>query len=273
PPRPARGRRAPAPAPGGRLVGAQIPDGPLASVAVGATVRAAAARRSTSPPHRAGPAAGGLALIGPGDVREAVRVRPAANLVVIAVDASGSMGAEQRMTATKGAILGLLLDAYQRRDLVALVAFRGENAEVLLRPTGSVEVARARLAELPTGGRTPLAAGITTAAALAAGGARSTTHRPVLVVVTDGRATWAPGGTDPVEAAEAAAAAVARRGIVSVVVDVEQAEGGRAAPLGLAVRLARLMGAEHVPLRQLTAEALRAAVVTRLGAAASTSQS
>src|SRR2546430_560063 len=103
----------------------------------------------------------------PEDLREARREQRTGNLLVLAVDASGSMGAPRRMEAVKGAVLGLLVDAYQRRDRVALVAFRGEGAEVLLRATGSVEVARARLAELPTGGRTPLAAGIVAAPALA----------------------------------------------------------------------------------------------------------
>ena len=93
-------------------------------------------------------------------MREAVREQRAGNLIVFAVDASGSMGAERRMEAAKGAVLSLLLDAYQRRDLVAMVMFRGEQADVVLRPTGSVEVAKARLAQLPTGGTTPLAATI-----------------------------------------------------------------------------------------------------------------
>src|SRR4028119_1735549 len=127
------------------------------------------------------------------------------------------MVAETRMEAAKGAVLGLLLDAYQRRDRVALVTFRGDDAEVVLRPTGSVEVARARLTELPTGGpappapgaptppppgpppaggegprprlpelptggRTPLAAGITTALGLA----QHPGDRPLLVLVSDG---------------------------------------------------------------------------------------
>src|SRR5439155_20353730 len=104
----------------------------------------------------------------------------------------------------KGAVIGLLLDAYQRRDRVALVAFRGEAADVVLRPTGSVEVARARLTDLPTGGRTPLAAGIEAALALARTGS-STTHRALLVLVSDGRATAAAPGVDPHAAARAAA--------------------------------------------------------------------
>ena len=214
----------------GRLVGDRVPDGPVASLAVGATVRAAAAR--------------GAAAVDVEDVREAVREQKAGNLVVLAVDASGSMGVERRMEAVKGAVVGLLLDAYQRRDRVALVTFRDEAADVALRPTGSVEVAQARLRQLPTGGRTPLAAGIT--AALDVAVRHHGEHRPLLVVVTDGRHT---SGPDPTEAA----AAVRRRGVRAVVVDAEE---GRTR-LGLARTLAGTMGATYLTLSELTVEALR----------------
>src|SRR5205807_10117234 len=164
------------------------PTGPVTSVAVGATVRAAAARR------QAHPEADGR-LVQPEDLREAVREQRTGNLIVIAVDASGSMGAERRMEAVKGAVLSLLLDAYQRRDRVALVTFRDDTAEVALRPTGSVEVARARLDALPTGGRTPLAAGIRLALDTALAGA-SEERRPLLVLLSDGRATASDATAD-----------------------------------------------------------------------------
>jgi magnesium chelatase subunit D len=276
---PATGRRAPAEASRGRLVGDRTPDGPLASVAVGATVRHAAARQAATGQAATGQAATGQAAtrhapasagppaalaVRPEDVREAVRVDRTANLIVLAVDASGSMGAPQRMEAAKGAVLGLLTDAYQRRDLVGLVAFGGDEARVLLRPTGSMEVARARLAALPTGGRTPLAAGITTALHLVTAPARAHTHRPVLVVVTDGRATSAPAGADPVAAAGSAADAVRRAGVEAVVIDVESTPGLAGVPvapgLGLARELAARMGARHVPLPALTPDGLRQVV-------------
>ena len=98
------------------------------------------------------------------DLRETVRVGREGNLVLFAVDASGSMAAGHRMRAVKGAVLSLLLDAYQRRDKVGLVTFRGAAAELALPPTSSVEAGARRLAVLPTGGRTPLAAGLTLAA-------------------------------------------------------------------------------------------------------------
>ena len=249
----ADGRRSPVTEGRGRLVGDRLPaGGPLGSVAVAATVRAAAARRAEAP---SGP------LVGPGDLREAVRERRAGNLVVLAVDASSSMGVERRMEAAKTAVVSLLLDAYQRRDRVALVTFGGDDAHVALRPTGSVEVARARLATLATGGRTPLAAGITTALEVAlAGGEEATTHQPLLVVVTDGRATSGSTGTDPLAAAREAAAAVRRRGVPAVVVDVEEGPGR----LGLAAELAAVMGARHLPLRELSGGALAEAVRAQL---------
>ena len=228
----------------GRLVGERTPNGPVASVAVGGTLRAAAVRRATAEP--------GEPLVVAADVREAVREERAGNLIVLAVDASGSMGAEARMEAAKGAVMGLLLDAYQRRDRVALVTFRGDDAEVVLRPTGSVEVARARLAELPTGGRTPLAAGITTALGLAG----RPEDRPLLVLVSDGRATAGPEGADPLVAAKEAAAEVRRRGVPAIVVDAEDGH----TRLGLAYELADAMGAPCLTLSQLNATTVRALV-------------
>jgi magnesium chelatase subunit D len=243
---PAPGRRSTVEGPRGRLVADRPVEGPLRSLAVGATVRAASVR----------PRVAGGPLVAAEDLREAVREQRAGHLVVLAVDASGSMGAERRMEAAKGAVLSLLLDAYQRRDLVALVTFRGDGAEVVLKPTGSVEVARARLAALATGGRTPLAAGIAAALDVATAPARAATYRPLLVLVTDGRATAGADGSDPVAAAQQSAAAVRRRGVDAVVVDAEDGP----ARLGLARRLADTMGARYLTVPELSAGSLDAAV-------------
>jgi magnesium chelatase subunit D len=242
---PAPGRRSVQLARRGRQIGDRPPSGPLERVAVVPTVRAAALRRTAEPQ---GP------LVSPADLREVVAEQKVGNLVVLAVDASGSMGAKRRMEAVKGAAVSLLLDAYQRRDRVSLVTFWGEQAEVALRPTGSVEVARRRLLSLPTGGRTPLGAGIR----LALDVARSAQgpYRPLLVLVSDGRATSDPGGDDPVHAALAAAAEVSRAGVAALVVDVEDAS----TRLGLAGELARHMGARHLTLPQLNAGAVARAV-------------
>ncbi len=240
----AGGRRSMATGARGRLVLTR-PQEPGDPVALAATARATGQRRAvTGDP------------LAPPELRGAVREQKAGNLVVLAVDASGSMGAEQRMEAAKGAVLGLLLDAYQRRDRVAVVCFRGDGAEVVLRPTGAIEVARARLSDLPTGGRTPLAAGIDAALKVATTAGPAATHRPLLVVVTDGRATSGPPGIDPLEAALAAADRVRRQGIAAVVVDAE-ADEPAAARLGLAAMLATALGARHIPMAELTADALR----------------
>jgi magnesium chelatase subunit D len=139
------------------------------------------------------------------------------------------------------------------------VTFAGEEARVALRPTGSVEVARARLAELPTGGRTPLGAGLRAALDVA----RSARHRdpdrrPVIVVVTDGRATSAgpPPARSPIGAARAAAADIAAAGIEALVVDAEDGD----VRLGLARELAEAMGAHYAALPELAADALTRAV-------------
>jgi magnesium chelatase subunit D len=127
---------------------------------------------------------------------------------------------------------------------------------VVLRPTGSIEVARARLSRLPTGGRTPLAAGIATALDVATAPARAASHRPLLVLVTDGRATAGPDGVDPVVAAQDAASAVRRRKVSALVVDAEAGP----ARLGLARSLAETMGARYLTVPELSAGSLDAAL-------------
>jgi magnesium chelatase subunit D len=235
----APGRRSAARGPAGRTVAARLPlDRPFA-LHLPATIRAAALR---------GPATGrrvaGLRVrLVPADLREAVREGREGNLVLFAVDASGSMAARQRMRAVKGAVLSLLLDAYQRRDKVGLVTFRGTEAEVALPPTSSVEAAARRLEHLATGGRTPLAAGLARAArVLAAERLRDPRRRALLIVVTDGRAT---SGSD----ADLTRAAAMLAGVASVVVDCDAS----VIRLGLAERLAVLLGANLFRLDELEA--------------------
>jgi magnesium chelatase subunit D len=224
-----------------RAVPGGDPDGPIA---LAATAIAVAERRATEPD----------AALDPTDLHAAVRKGATANLVIIAVDTSSSMGASDRIAAAKGAVLGLLTDAYQQRDRVALVAFRGERAEVVLRPTGSVEVARSRLAELPVGGTTPLADALDTVRELADRADRGDDAAPTVVLVTDGRAT--SGGDDPMADAEAAADRLARLRAPTLVVD---AEDGRAR-LGLAAELATRLGARRVELAGLGPASDRALV-------------
>ncbi len=238
----AAGRRSRATGAGGQPVDSREPRGAVTDLAVGASLRAAAGRRAVA----AGP------TLTRADLREHVRAGREGNLVVFCVDASGSMGARRRMAAVKGAILGLLLDAYRRRDRVALVTFRGVGAQIVLAPTGSVERAAAVLGALATGGATPLAAGLRRAAELVTLERRRDPERRALVLaVTDGRASG-DGGLD---AARAAAADLARVADGVVVFDGEE---GRVR-LGLAAELARAAGAQLLPLAALHPTAPRRA--------------
>ena len=220
-----------------------------------ATIRAAA--RWQAGRGRTSDRQGGRLLLAPEDLRSAVREGRESNLVLFCVDASGSMAARTRMEQVKTAILSLLLDAYRRRDTVGLVTFRGSGAQVALPPTSSVDIAATRLAELPAGGRTPLAEGLlATAEVLRIERVRDPRRRPLVVVVTDGRATHGP---DALARSRAAAAGLASQGTTSVVVDCET---GRFR-MGLAVELAAQLGAEHVPLGEVTAEGLTDTVRAR----------
>jgi len=209
-------------------------------LALAATVRAAA------PHQRARGRAGSGLVLRREDLRSNLREGHEGNLILFVVDASGSMAARSRMAAVKGAVLSLLNDAYQRRDKVSLVSFRGEGARVLLPPASGVELAASRLAELPTGGRTSLAAGLEKAAeVIERERTRETERRPLVVVLTDGRAT---AGPDP----RGAAVGLRRLGATSVVVDTEEGY----VRLGMAGTLAEALGARCLRLEELRAEAL-----------------
>ncbi|MGK5446137.1 putative cobaltochelatase [Streptomyces radiopugnans] len=238
----AAGRRSRARTAQGRTTGARRPQGALSRLHLAATVRAAA------PHQRARGRSGPGLLVRREDLREAVREGRESNLVLFVVDASGSMAARRRMGAVKGAVLSLLLDAYQRRDKVGLISFRGSGAEVALPPTSSVDAAAARLESLPTGGRTPLAAGLLKARdVLRTERLRDPSRRPLLVAVTDGRAT---GGPQPVVRARQAARLLAADGTASVVVDCESGP----VRLGLAGALAAELGGPAVTLEELRAD-------------------
>ena len=241
------GRRSRARTSNGRRIGATTPGaagGRGGAIHLTETIRAAAPHQ-----HARGRREGRL-LLRPADLRVAVREGRESNLVLFCVDASGSMAARRRMEQVKGAVLSLLLDAYQRRDKVGLVTFRGATAELALPPTHSIDAAARRLEQLPSGGRTPLAEGLLEAGhVLAVERTRDPQRRALLVVVTDGRAT---AGADAVARSRAAAGLLAEAGVASVVVDCETGP----MRLGLAAVLAEHLGAEHLPLGEVSAEAL-----------------
>ncbi|MGW3307880.1 putative cobaltochelatase [Streptomyces sp. NPDC001073] len=240
----AAGRRSRARTEHGRTTGAKRPQGALTKLHLAATIQAAA-------PHQLARGRAGRGLVvRRDDLRQATREGREGNLVLFVVDASGSMAARQRMSAVKGAVLSLLLDAYQRRDKVGLVTFRGSAADVALPPTSSVDAAAVRLESLPTGGRTPLAAGLLKAHdVLRVERLRDPARRALVVLVTDGRAT---GGPEPVALAGRAARLFAADGIASVVVDCESGP----VRLGLAGQLAGELEGTAVTLDELRADSI-----------------
>ncbi len=200
---------------------------------------------------RSGP---GLVLTG-GDLRKAVREGKESNLILFVVDASGSMAARQRMSAVSGAVVSLLRDAYQRRDKVGVVTFRGRTAEVALPPTTSVDAAAARLKKMRTGGRTPLADGLLKAhRVLEIERLRDPQKRPLVVLLTDGRATSSGLGGDPTKDALKAAGLLEQTAVV--VVDCEQGH----IRLGLAQKIAEALSGTCVRLDQLSADHLAGVV-------------
>ena len=246
-----QGRRSRAITSSGHRVGARRGPG---SVDLVETIKAAA-------PHQAGRTRRGSRIaLRTDDLRTGVREGRETNLILFCVDASGSMAARTRMQQVKAAVLSLLLDAYRRRDKVGLVTFRGSDGVLALPPTSSVEIAAARLEDLPAGGRTPLAEGLLIAAeTLRVEALRDPDRRPLLVLVTDGRAT---AGADAIDRSRVISRRLAETGLAVLVIDCET---GRFR-LGLARDLAADLRAEHVPLGEVSAGALVDAVEHRIGA-------
>jgi magnesium chelatase subunit D len=249
----APGRRSRARTDAGRIV---RPSGETARKA--ADLHLAATIAAAAPSQRARGRTGPGLLLQRDDLRAALREGREGNLVLFVVDASGSMAARKRMSAVSGAVLALLRDAYQRRDKVGLVTFRASGAELVLPPTTSVPTAQVRMAGVRTGGRTPLADGLLLARrTLAVERIRDPRRRPLVVLLTDGRATVATRpGNDPVDDACRAAGLLAADGAHTIVVDCESGF----VRLGLAGKVARAAGTLPLTIDDLTAESLTAAV-------------
>jgi magnesium chelatase subunit D len=241
-----RGRRNPTPTrERGHYVRA-VPDEKATDLAVDATIRAAVLR---------GGQADGRPVIERGDLHRKERAGKTGTLILFAVDASGSMAARRRMELVKGAVLGLLQSAYEQRDEVGVIAFRGTQAEVLLPPTGSVELADRALRELPTGRRTPLAHALVTAGEVFRRSRRVRPEVPtLLVLLSDGKANVSLPETtgDPWEQALLAAQELAKEGLPALVLD---ADAGFVR-IGRAAEVAQALRAECLPLDGLSADAL-----------------
>jgi len=243
------GRRSRALTPTGRTVGSVPARSERGKLHLAATIRAAAPDQR----HRGRTGSDRLCLTR-ADLRLAVTEGRESNLVLLVVDASGSMAARRRMEAVKTAAMSLLLDAYQRRDKVGLITFRGAEATLALPPTSSVEIAARRLDELPSGGRTPLAEGLLAAyETLRRERIRDPRRRPLLVLVTDGRATY---GADAVGRSRQIADHLRAAGVSSVVIDCETGKF----MMGLAVTLSTHLGAQYVRVDELAADHVLSAV-------------
>lgn len=233
----------------GRYILARPAQGRVSDLAFDATLRAAAPfqkDREEESPHLA-------FSIRPKDLQRKVRVRKAANLILFVVDASWSMAVAERMSATKGAILSLLTDAYQRRDRVGLIVFQKDRAVTVLPPTNSVQLAQKALQDIPVGGKTPLSAGLNLAYDVIR--QQTTLHpnvMPMLILLTDGAGNVSMGDLPPQEESHLVADLIREASIRSVVINMEHA----AFDQGLARRLADRLGGVCYTLSELKAESL-----------------
>src|SRR5207253_1959465 len=247
----------------------------VTDLAVDATVRAAA-------PHqvRRGRQQGERMLLESQDLHQKVRERKIGNLIVFVVDASASMDAEQRMAATKGAILSLLQDAYVRRDRVAVVIFKNRTAEVVMRPTSSVSLARRRLERLSVGGTTPLTHGLMAGYKVVKTELlRDPTIRPLLVLISDGRGNISMFKEEPLVEAQRVAALIDAEDIDALVIDSARDYShlpsvqhlARVAPMyqtyaiNACADLAERMGAHYYGLYDLSRDEIATAVERELG--------
>jgi Mg-chelatase subunit ChlD len=227
--------------------------GKTVDIALDATIRAAAPyqKRRTEKRRR-------LAFaIEPEDLQRKVRVKKMANLVLFLVDASWSMAVAERMNATKGAILSLLMDAYQRRDRVGLIVFQKDRATLVLPPTNSIQLAQRALRDIPVGGKTPLSAGLLMAADVLR--QEHMTHpdvEPLLIVLTDGAGNVSLGPLPPQEESYHFAELISVEDVRSIVINMEHASFDQ----GLAQALAEHLKAPCYTLGELKAENLYHAV-------------
>ena len=196
-----------------------------------------------------------------GDLHKKVRVKRAANLILFVVDASWSMAVAERMQATKGAIMSLLTDAYQRRDRVGLIVFQKNRASLILPPTNSVQLAQRALADIPVGGKTPLSAGLSMAFETLMQEKRSHPDvMPLMILLTDGAGNVSLTSLPPQEEGYRIAEQFKEQHLRCVVINMEHA----AFDQGLARKLAEHLGCECYTLHDLKAESLYHAVKDEL---------
>jgi magnesium chelatase subunit ChlD-like protein len=237
----------------GRYVQSRPANGKTYDLAFDATLRAAAPfqkKRENSQDNVA-------FHIAPSDYMRKVRVRRAANLILFVVDASWSMAVAERMSATKGAIMSLLTDAYQRRDRVGLIVFQKDRATLVMPPTNSIQLAQRALSSIPVGGKTPLSSGLQMAYDILK--REAVLHpdvMPLLIVLTDGAGNVSQGNHPPLEEAHQIAVLIAKENVPSIVINMESATYDQ----GLALELANHLEAPCLAISDLKAEHLYMAV-------------
>ena len=233
----------------GRYIQARPSPGKVDDLALDATLRAAAPYQKRRSEQRKKVAF----AIQSSDYQKKVRVKRSANLVLFVVDASWSMAVAERMAATKGAILSLLTDAYQRRDRVGLVVFQKDRSTLVLPPTNSVQLAQRALADIPVGGKTPLSAGLFLAHQVIQ--KERLIHpdvMPLIILLTDGAGNVSMSSLPPQDEAHRIAEQIAEDEIRSVVINMEHA----AFDQGLAQGLADHLESHCYTLSELKAETL-----------------
>jgi len=236
----------------GRYASHTIPPGRFTDIAMDATIRAAAPYQNE---RGAGIAGRNVVIIESEDIREKTRVGKISTATLFVVDASGSMGASNRMESAKGAIVSLLMDSYQQRDRIGMVAFKGDSADVLLPLCSSVDLAFERLRELPTGGKTPLGAGFNTGLNLLLGEKRRNDETiPIMVLISDGRANVSVGDGALIKEELFSIAEEARSaGIHVVILDTESVGGSFVKmQLGYCRAIAEHAGGRYFPVDHLS---------------------
>ncbi len=239
----------------GRYIQARPANGQTSDLAFDATLRAAAPfQKKRQEEEQRAPV---VFHVRKSDYMRKVRVRRAANLILFVVDASWSMAVAERMSATKGAIMSLLTDAYQRRDRVGLIVFQKDRATLVMPPTNSVQLAQRALSSIPVGGKTPLSAGLQLAHDILE--RENMLHpdvMPLLIVLTDGAGNVPMGNFAPLEESHMVADEIAKDDIPSIVINMESATYDQ----GLALELANHLNAPCLSISELKAEHLYMAV-------------
>jgi magnesium chelatase subunit D len=236
----------------GRYARYTLPQGKPTDIAIDATIRAAAPHQKDRKIHGEN-----AIVIKDQDIREKIRIGKVSTATLFVVDASGSMGASNRMESAKGAVMSLLMDSYQQRDRIGMVAFKGDSADVLLPLCSSVDLAFERLRELPTGGKTPLGAGLNTGLNLLLGEKRRNDETiSIMVLISDGRANVSVGDGAAIKEELLSIAEEARSaGIHVIILDTETIGSSFVKmQLGYCNELAERAGGRCYPIEDLSPE-------------------